>query len=73
MHTLRKIVNYSNTFLFGDFPDFCCDCCLQFTNRLRVVLVRIILETPPQIKIWEFKSGKCGAHSLSHFLLISLF
>ena len=72
LHTSRKIVNYSNTFLVGDFPDFCCDCCLQFTNCLRVVLVDIILEVPPQIKIWELKSGECGAHSTSHFLLVGL-
>ena len=28
----------------------CCDCCLQFTNCLRIVLIHIILEIPPQIK-----------------------
>ena len=65
LHTSRKIVNDSYTFLFRDFPDLCCDCCLQFTNCLRIVLMHIILEIPPQIKIWGFKS-------ISHFLLISL-
>ena len=77
LHTSRKIVNDSHTFLFREIPDLCCDCCLQFTNCLRIVLVHIILEIPPQTKIWgggggEFKSGDCAAHSISHFLLISL-
>ena len=52
LHTSRKIVNDSHTFLLWDFPDLCCDCCLQFTNCLRIVLIHIILEIPPQIKIW---------------------
>ena len=75
LHTSRKIVNDSHTFLLWDFPDLCCDCCLQFTNCLRIDLIHIILEIPPQIKIWGgggFKSGECAAHSISHFLLISL-
>jgi hypothetical protein len=60
LHTSRKIVNDSHTFLLWDFPDLCCDCCLQFTNCLRIVLIHIILEIPPQIKIWGFKSGECA-------------
>jgi hypothetical protein len=73
LHTSRKIVNDSHTFLLRDFPDLCCDSCLQFTNCLRIVLIHIILEIPPQIKIWGgVKSGECAAHSISHFLLISL-
>ena len=52
LHTSRKIVNDSHTFLPWDFPDLCCDCCFQFTNCLRIVLVHIILEISPQIKIW---------------------
>ena len=40
---LRELVNYANAFL-GDFPGICCDCCFQFTNRLRVVAVH----TKPQ-------------------------
>jgi hypothetical protein len=52
LHTSRKIVSDSHTFLLWDFPDLCCDCCLQFTNCLRIVLIHIILEIPPQIKIW---------------------
>jgi hypothetical protein len=40
--------NDSHTFLLWDFPDLCCDCCLQFTNCLRIVLIHIILEIPPQ-------------------------
>jgi hypothetical protein len=40
---------------------------------LRIVLMHIILEIPPQIQIWGgFKSGECAAHSISHFLLISM-
>ena len=46
--------------------------CLQFTNRLTVVVQFIILEVPPEIKIGGYTSGECGAHSISHFLLISL-
>ena len=74
LHASRKIVNDSHTFLLRDFPDLCCDCFLQFTNCLRIVLIHIILEIPPQIKIWGggFKSGECATHSISHFLLISL-
>jgi hypothetical protein len=53
LHMSRKIVNDSHTFLLWDFPDLCCDCYLQFTNCLRIVLIHIILEIPPQIKIWE--------------------
>jgi hypothetical protein len=45
------ILGVEGTFLLWDFPDLCCDCCLQFTNCLRIVLVHIILEIPPQIKI----------------------
>jgi hypothetical protein len=52
LHTSRKIVNDSHTFLLWDFPDLYCDCCLQFTNCLRIVLIHIILEIPPQINIW---------------------
>ena len=74
LHTSRKLVNDSHTFLLRDFPDLCCDCSLQFTNCLRIVLIHIILEIPPQIKkkYGGFKSGECAAHSISHFLLISL-
>ena len=72
LHTSRKIVNDSHTLLLRDFPDLCFDCCLQFTNCLRIVLIHIILEIPPQIKIWGFKSGEYVAHSISYFLLISL-
>ena len=72
LHTSCKIVNDSHTFLLTDFPDLCCDCCLQFPNCLRIVLIHIILEIPPQIKIWGFKSGEYVAHSISYFLLISL-
>ena len=42
------------------------------TNCVRIVLIHIILEIPPQIKICGFKSGECAAHSISHCLLISL-
>ena len=52
LHTSCKIVNDSHTFLLRDFPDLCYDCCLQFTKCLRIVLMHIILEIPPQIKIW---------------------
>ena len=72
LHTSCKIVNDSQIFLLWDFSDLCCDCCLQFTNCLRIVLIHIILEIQPQIKIWGFKSGECTAYSISHFLLISL-
>jgi len=44
LHKSRKIVNCSNTFLSRDFPDSCCDCCLQFNNLLKVAMVHIILE-----------------------------
>ena len=69
LHTSRKIVNDSHTFLLGDLPDLSCDCCLQFTYCLRIVLIHIVLEIPPQITIWGFKSGECAAHSTSHLLL----
>ena len=52
LHTSRKIVNDLHTFLLRDFPDLCCDCCLQFTNCLRVVLMHIFLEIPPPINLW---------------------
>ena len=52
LHPLRKIVNHSHALLSGDFPDFCCNCSLEFTNCLRIVLIRIVLQIPPQIKIW---------------------
>ena len=52
LHTSHKIVNDSHTFLLWDFSYLCCDCCLQFTNCLRIVLIHIILAIPPQIKIW---------------------
>jgi hypothetical protein len=53
LHTSQKIVNDSHTFLLRDFPDLCCDCCLQFTNCLRIVLIHIILEIPTQINITD--------------------
>ena len=52
LHLLRKIVNHSHALLSGDFPDFCCNCSLEFTNCLRIVLIHIVLQIPPQIKIW---------------------
>ena len=52
LHASRKIVNDSHTFLLWDFPDLCCDCYLQFTNCVRIFLMHIVLEIPPQIKIW---------------------
>ena len=70
LHTSRKIVNDSHTFLFREIPDLCCDCCLQFTNCLRIVLIHIIREI--KIQGGGFKFGECAAHSISHFLLISL-
>ena len=36
LHTLRKIVNDSHTFLLGDLPDLSCDCCIAV---LRVTYV----------------------------------
>jgi hypothetical protein len=80
LHTSRKIVNDSHTFFLGDFPDLCCDCCLQFTNCLRIVLVHIILEIhthypwdTPTDKIWGGGvQVQVQAHSISHLLLISL-
>ena len=71
-HTSRKIVNDSHTFLLGDMSDLSCDCCLQFTYCLRIVLIYIVLEIPPQIQIWGSKSDECAAHSISHLLLIIL-
>jgi hypothetical protein len=53
LHKSCKIVNDSHTFLPWDFPDLCCDCCLQFTNCLRIVFIHIILEIPPEIKFWR--------------------
>jgi hypothetical protein len=45
----------------------------RYRSRWRIVLIHIILEIPPQIKIWGgVKAGECAAHSISHFLLISL-
>ena len=49
LHTSRKIVNDSHTFLLGDLPDLSCDCCLQITYCLRILLIHIVLEIPPQI------------------------
>ena len=47
-----------------------------FSYTLSLRFIHIILEIPLQIKIWGggggFKSGECAAHSISHFLLISL-
>jgi len=48
-----KIVNFSNAFLFNDFPAFCCDGCLHFINHLKVVVVHIILKIHPRTNIWE--------------------
>ena len=45
---------------------------LQLTNCLRIVLIYMVLQISPQIKIRGFKSGEWGAHSTSHFLQISL-
>ena len=67
----RAKLSMTHTFLLGDLRDLSCDCCLQFTYCLRIVLIHIVLEIPPQIKIWGFKSGERAAHSTSH-LLISL-
>jgi len=47
-----KLSNCSNIFIFMDFPDFCYDCCLQFTNRLRLLLCTLSLRCHLQIKIW---------------------
>ena len=68
-----KNVNYSyigpsNFFTFGRLK-------LQPMDDLSTkFLIHVILEIPPQIKIrgGGFKSGDCVAHSISHFLLISL-
>ena len=74
LHTSRKIVNDLHTFLLRDFPDLCCDCCLQFTNCLRIVLIHIILEIHPQIRIWGVQVWwmRCPLDFPWHFLLINL-
>ena len=47
-----KIVDYSDTLLSRNCPDFGSDGCLQFRDSLGIVLVDIIFEITPQIKIW---------------------
>ena len=47
-----KIVNYSDVFLPGNCPNFGADGCLQLRESLGIVLVDMIFETIPQIKIW---------------------
>jgi hypothetical protein len=37
----RAKLSMTHTFLLRDFPDLCCDCCLQFTNCLRIVLIHM--------------------------------
>ena len=69
----REIVNDKNTFLHGDCPDPGCNCCLQGTACLGAVFLHSVLQITQKVKIrgWGFKSGECGAHSMSYLLLMS--
>ena len=51
-HQLCKIVNHSHALFSGDFSDFYCNSSLEFTNCLRIVLICIVLQISPEIKIW---------------------
>ena len=69
LQAAREIVNDTNAFFYGDCPDPDCNCCRQVTDSAGVVFVHSILQITPQVSICGFKSGECGAHSMSHLLL----
>ena len=73
-HTSRKMsITQTHTSL-GNFLYFCCDCCFQFTTRLRVVVVQRV-HYPWQIPIDEnprVKSVNAVSTQTSRFLLIRL-
>jgi len=65
LYLLRKIVNYSQALLSGDFPDFCYNC----NQSLTIVWGLLWYTLPfryPLINSGSFKSGEWGAHSMSH-------
>ena len=64
------MINDTNTFLYGDCPDHDCNCCFQVTVSLGLVFVHSVLHLTPKVNIWGFKSGECGAPSMSHCLLM---
>ena len=43
----------------------------ELGNGLRIVLIHVVLQEHPEIKIWGFRSGECKDHSDSRRLLIS--
>ena len=58
---LREIINHQHSLLWC-FPDICYNCSLEFTNCLWIVLIHLVHQIPPQIKIRGFISGERGAH-----------
>ena len=66
-----EVLDDPPAFLLRDRSYGCCDVCLQSRNGLWVVFIHPVLQVPPQIKIWGFKSGERGDHSGSHLRLIS--
>ena len=53
-----KVVNHSDTFLFGDGSDVPSDCLFQFRDCLRVVLIYTVLQITPKKKSGGFKLGE---------------
>ena len=67
---LGKIVNHSHALLSGDFPEFCFTSTLEL-NRLFGYTWSFRYPYRQKSGV-GFKSGEWGAHSTSHFLVISL-
>ena len=66
-----KIVYQSDTLFLLDGFNLDSDGQLRFINRLRKILIDMILQETSQEKIWGFKSGECGAGASSQLLLIA--
>ena len=69
LYPLPKIVSHSQALLSGDVLNFGCNCSLEFTNCLKIVLIHIFLQIPSQLKIWVLKSMNEVHISTTHISL----
>ena len=63
-----KVISHPDTLFLPDSTNLLGDGHFQFSNGLRMILIDVVLQEPPEIKIWGFRSGECGDHSGSRSL-----
>ena len=47
-----KVVNHPDTLFLPDCTNLLDDGHFQFSNRLRTILIHVVLQEPPEVKIW---------------------